>query len=153
MKETVTKNIKVLDYHHVGLTIRKISKEGNRIKHLSEKNLRKQMLTLLKKIWKIDMDSYCVYSIESSKHALGDHIHMILSLTDTKHLEDVKKRLLKYVDAEIWSNDEKIWDSIDKCEGRFGSIHKHSIWDMPNFISYMSKTSNCIHLYNMSRIR
>ena len=153
MIATVTKNIKILDYHQVGLTIRKISKEGNRIKHLSEKNLDKQMLTLLKKIQKIDKEAYCRYSIEPSNHAMGDHIHMTLSLTDEKHLEDVKKRLLKYVDAEIWSNDEKIRDSIYKCEGRFGSIHKHSIWDMPNFISYMSKTSNCIHLYNMSRIR
>ena len=153
MEVTVTKKIKTLDYHQVGLTIRKISKEGKSVKYLSEKNLDKQMFTLLKKIQKIDKEAFCRYSIEPSNHLMGDHIHMILSLTDTKHLEDVKKRLLKYVDAEIWSNDEKIWDSIDKCEGRFGSIHKHSIWDMPNFISYMSKTSNCIHLYNMSRIR
>jgi hypothetical protein len=147
MIATVTKNIKILDYHQVGLTIRKISKEGNRIKHLSEKNLDKQMLTLLKKIQKIDKEAYCRYSIEPSNHAMGDHIHMTLSLTDEKHLEDVKKRLLKYVDAEIWSFEKGISYDVIKFEGRYGSVHMFPIYNDFGFDSYMNKTTQSKHIF------
>jgi len=147
MEVTVTKKIKTLDYHQVGLTIRKISKEGKSVKYLSEKNLDKQMFTLLKKIQKIDKEAFCRYSIEPSNHLMGDHIHMILSLTDTKHLKDVKKRLLKYVDAEIWSIEKGIWFKVEKCEGRYGSVHMFPIYNDFGFDSYMNKTTQSKHIF------
>jgi len=147
MEVTVTKKIKTLDYHQVGLTIRKISKEGKSVKYLSEKNLDKQMFTLLKKIQKIDKEAFCRYSIEPSNHLMGDHIHMILSLTDTKHLKDVKKRLLKYVDAEIWSIEKGIWFKVEKFEGRYGSVHMFPIYNDFGFDSYMNKTTQSKHIF------
>jgi REP element-mobilizing transposase RayT len=147
MEVTATKKIKISDYHQFGLTIRKISREGNRIKHLSERNLDKQMLTLLKKIQKTDKQAFCRYTIESSKHGMGDHIHMILSLTDKKHIENVMHRLLKYVDAKFWSNHKGLWFNINKCEGKFGSIHMFPIYNDFGFDGYMNKTAQSKHIF------
>jgi len=141
MEASTSKKLIMPNYSQIGLTIRKISKEGNRIKYLSEKNLDKQMLTLLKKIQKFDKPAFCRYSIEPSNHAMGDHIHMILSLTDTKHLNDVMNRLLKFVHAQYWYVDNNIWYDIKKCEGRFGTIHMFPVYDDIRFEGYMNKMS------------
>jgi hypothetical protein len=141
MEASTSKKLTIPNYSNIGLTIRKISKEGNRIKYLSEKNIDKQMLTLLKKIQKFDKSAFCRYSIEPSNHAMGNHIHMILSLSDIKHLNAVMSRLLKYVDAHYWYVENNVWYDIKKCEGRFGSIHMFPIYDDIRFDGYINKTS------------
>jgi len=141
MEASTSKKLIIPNYSNIGLTIRKISKEGNRIKYLSEKNIDKQMLTLLKKIQKSDKSAFCRYSIEPSNHAMGNHIHMILYMTDNKYLNAIMGRLLKFVDAQYWYVSNNIWYDIKKCEGRFGSIDMFPIYDDFGFDGYMNKMS------------
>ena len=143
------KSIKMdrIEHTEYGITIRKISRQGNKIYHLPKLNLCKQMLTLLKKIKKIDSQAYYNYAVEKAKDKIGNHIHVKLSLSDPKYLPSILNILQKYIGGKGWYVENGIYYDITKCNGIYGEIHMHPIYDGFGYNAYINKTSQSVHLF------
>lgn len=137
-------NTKVLNKNnYYGVCIRKNLLLGNKALLVSKKNLKKQILTLYKKLLKKQPDIFLEYSIEKN-YDLGYHAHLIVYNIDTKILFD---SILSFISADNWSLYVEAYDTYYKCSSSYGSASIHTIYDLLTFKRYISKEMEPFWLY------
>jgi len=124
----------------IGIKIRKkdIQENGKKL-NPTRKNLSKQIKTLHRKLKKNDKDLTTTYVIEKDKYQIGKyHIHLLVNYKDKENLYN---QLSRYIGGNIWEEKEDRYNVIYGCNGRYGEVDTHSIYDEIGFINtYMNKT-------------
>ena len=120
----------------IGIMIRKwdFNKKGNHI-NPSKKNLKRQILTLHRKLKKGDK-VYTEYSIEKDKEGNKNHINIILHYTDKEYLY---QNLSRFIGDGKWKKREIGLDVFDECNGKYGMIHTEPIVDEWKYRGYINK--------------
>jgi len=121
----------------IGVMIRKKGKSKGMTTNPSYTLLEKEILTTHKKLKKVDKSVITTYSIEvdnSSKRAY--HIHILLKYTNEQNYKNV---LSKYIGGESWNKTIEDYGTIEYCNGKWGEVVLHEIYDEKGFTSYMSK--------------
>lgn len=120
----------------IGIMIRKWDyNENGRYFKPSKKNLKRQILTLHRKLKKGDK-VWTEYSIEKDKDGRGNHIHLILHYTDK---ENLYHHLSRYIGNGEWKKREMGLNVFDECNGRFGLIHTEPIEEEWKYRGYINK--------------
>ena len=121
----------------IGCVIRKKDiLENNQIVYPSPKNLKKQMITLLRRLKKKEK-VYTEYSIEKDKNG-GYHVHLIIHCTN---VEEVKNNLRKYIGGYDWKEKEHDYRNLLTCESTYGYgyIDIEEIYDETKYRNYINK--------------
>ncbi|WP_405411701.1 hypothetical protein [Maribacter sp. Asnod1-A12] len=121
----------------IGIMFRKINKIGTRtITNPSKDELRKQVKTLHRKLKKRDK-IITHYSIESDTNKRGKyHTHLLIEYNDE---ENLYRELSRFIGGYIWEDDYNGLDPIKSCNGLYGEVDTHFIYDEYGFRSYMDK--------------
>ena len=121
----------------IGIMIRKWDyTEKGKPSNPPNSNLKKQILTLHRKLKKKDQ-VWTEYSIEKNKNgAPGNHIHLILHYTDK---ENLYQHLTRFIGNGEWKKREMGLNVFDECNGRFGLIHTEFIEDEWKYRGYINK--------------
>ena len=121
----------------IGCVIRKKDiLENNQVVYPSPKNLKKQMITLLKRLKKKE-NIYTEYSIEKDKNG-GYHVHLIIHCTN---VGGVKKNLKKYIGGDNWKEKEHELRTLLSCESTYGYgyVDIEEINDEKKYRDYINK--------------
>jgi hypothetical protein len=120
----------------IGIMIRKwdINENGKHI-NPSKKNLKRQILTLHRKLKKRDT-VFTEYSIEKDKDLRRNHIHIIIHFRNKKNLY---QQLSKFIGNGEWKKREIGLDVFDECNGKYGLIHTEPIEDEWKYRGYINK--------------
>ena len=122
-----------------GVTLRKISKEENgKTVNPSTKNLHKQIKTLHKKIKKKDDSVTINYAIEKDNHKGKYHTHLLVNYNDETNLYN---QLQRFIGGTKWIEKKEGFDKYNHCNGKFGEVDTHFIYDEQQFLNYINKTS------------
>lgn len=95
----------------------RILENGKKI-HPSKKELRKEMITLHKKLRKEDPQSYIEFSIEKD-HRPGYHIHIIAHYNDE---ENLLKNYSRFIGGTEWYEELIELRPTEVCDGDYGEI-------------------------------
>ena len=77
------------------------------------------------------------YSIESDANKGGKyHTHLLINYNDEKNLYN---GLSRFIGGSSWEDEYNGFDPIKRCNGLFGEIDTHFIYDEDGFRSYMEK--------------
>lgn len=136
--------IKYLSMKTIGVRIRKmnVSKHGN-AHPLSKKNIKKQILTLHRKIKKKD-DIKTHYAIEKDDHRGRFHTHLVIHYNDEQNLY---KQLNRFIGGSTWVSENSGLDEVKENKGKWGEISVHNLYDVDGFIGYMNKNNPSETLY------
>jgi len=120
----------------IGVMIRKwdCTEKGKTI-NPSKKNLKRQILTLHRKLKKDD-EVWTEYSIEKNKDGRANHIHLIIHYSDK---ENLYQYLSRYIGNGEWKKREIGLRVFDECNGKFGLIHTEPIEDEWKYREYINK--------------
>jgi hypothetical protein len=120
----------------IGIMIRKwdYTEKGNPI-NPSKKNLKRQILTLHRKLKKGDI-VFTEFSIEKDKDGNRNHIHLILHYTDK---ENLYHHLSRFIGNGEWKRREIGLNVFDECNGKYGLIHTELIEDEWKYRGYINK--------------
>jgi len=131
LKTTTTMN-------SLGVTIRKISiSKGGRKENISSKDYNKQILTLHRKLKKIDKEMTTSYVVErDNKHKRKFHMHLLINYTDKTNLYN---QLSRFIGGNTWQERKEGLDTIYGCNGKYGEVDTHYIYNEIGFINYMNK--------------
>jgi hypothetical protein len=131
LKTTTTMN-------SLGVTIRKISiSKGGRKENISSKDYNKQILTLHRKLKKIDKKMTTSYVVErDNRHKRKFHMHLLINYTDKTNLYN---QLSRFIGGNIWKERKEGLDTIYGCNGKYGEVDTHCIYNEIGFINYMNK--------------
>lgn len=131
--DLVSTNIKM---KKIGVLIRKVNIDNRGYKcNLKRNDLRKQLITLLKKLKKQDKELWIQYSIEKDS-SFRFHIHLIVHYNHSDILLNQLKRFI----GGIGSFKEKdMINEIKTIQGKYGEIDLHPVWNENGFVSYISK--------------
>ena len=137
LKTTTTMN-------SLGVTIRKISiSKGGRKENISSKDYNKQILTLHRKLKKIDKKMTTSYVVErDNRHKRKFHIHLLINYTDKTNLYN---QLSRFIGGNIWQEKKEGlerkdgFDTIYGCNGKYGEVDTHYIYNEIGFLNYMNK--------------
>ncbi len=122
-----------------GVTLRKISKQENgKTTNPSTKNLHKQIKTLYKKIKKKDDSVTINYAIEKDNHKGKYHTHLLVNYNDETNLYN---QLQRFIGGKEWIERKEGFDKYNRCNGKFGEVDTHFIYDEQQFLNYINKTS------------
>jgi len=128
----------------LGIMIRKINISEKGIKsHPTKQQLKKQILTLHKKLKKSDKDLSTTYVIEKDNHKYQYHIHLLIKHTNSDNLN---KQLLRFIGGNTWEDKKDSLDPIKICKGKYGEVNSHYIYDETDFINYMNKHDQTLTL-------
>ena len=128
----------------IGVMIRKINKSENGIKsNPSKQQLRKQVLTLHKKLKKSDKDISTTYVIEKDTHKRHYHIHLLIRHMNSDNLNT---QLSKFIGGNTWGYKEDTLEPIKTCQGKYGEVDTHYIYDETIFTNYMNKQDQTLTL-------
>lgn len=120
----------------IGIMIRKWDyNESGGHTNPSKKNLKRQILTLHRKLKKGDK-IWSEYSIEKDKDGRRNHIHLLLHYTDKENLYN---HLSRFIGNGEWKKREMGLNVFDECNGRFGFIHTEPIEDEWKYRGYINK--------------
>jgi hypothetical protein len=127
----------------IGIMIRKwdYTEKGNHI-NPSKKNLKRQILTLHRKLKKGDK-VYTEYSIEKDNDGNRNHIHIILHYSDK---ENLYQNLSRFIGDGKWKKREMGLDIFDECNGKYGLIHTEPIEDEWKYRNYLNKKESTMTL-------
>jgi len=121
----------------LGVTIRKISiSKGGRKENISSKDYNKQILTLHRKLKKIDKEMTTSYVVERDNHKNKFHMHLLIIYTDKNNLYN---QLSRFIGGNIWKERKEGLDTIYGCNGKYGEVDTHYIYNEIGFINYMNK--------------
>ena len=130
LKTTTTMN-------SLGVTIRKISiSKGGRKENISSKDYNKQILTLHRKLKKIDKKMTTSYVVERDNHKNKFHMHLLINYTDKTNLYN---QLSRFIGGNAWKERKEGLDTIYGCNGKYGEVDTHYIYNEIGFINYMNK--------------
>ena len=120
----------------IGIMIRKWDYTENG-KHInpSKKNLKRQILTLHRKLKKKDK-IWTEYSIEKDRDGNKNHIHLLLHYTDK---ENLYHQLSRFIGNGEWNKREMGLNVFDECNGKYGLIHTEPIEDEWKYRGYINK--------------
>jgi hypothetical protein len=120
----------------IGIMIRKwdYNERGGHSKP-SKRNLKRQILTLHRKLKKEDK-VWTEFSIEKDKDGRGNHVHLILHYTDK---ENLYQHLTRFIGNGEWKKREMGLNCFDECKGRYGFIHTQPIEDEWKYRRYINK--------------
>jgi hypothetical protein len=120
----------------IGIMIRKwdYTEKGNPI-NPSKKNLKRQILTLHRKLKKTDT-IFTEYSVEKDKDGNRNHIHLILQYTDK---ENLYHHLSRFIGNGEWKKREMGLNVFDECNGKYGMIHTEPLEDEWKYRGYINK--------------
>jgi len=123
----------------IGVQFRKIDiNDNNRKYNPTERILKKQMRTLHKKLKKNDKGLTVTYVIEKDTK-WKFHTHLLIHYTDEKNLCN---ELSRFIGGTSWYDKESSSYPIKACDGKYGEVHTHYIYDEKEFIcNYMNKFS------------
>ena len=120
----------------IGVMIRKIDVQENGKKlNPSSKNLNKQIKTLHGKLKKIDKDITTTYVDEKDKYKGRFHTHLLINYKDDQNLYN---QLSRFVGGNSWEERKEGLDTIYGCNGKYGEVDTHFIYDEVGFIRYMN---------------
>ena len=121
----------------IGIMIRKMDIQENGKKlNPSCKNLHKQIKTLHSKLKKNDKDITTTYVIEKDNNKGKFHTHLLINYNDKQNL---KTQLSRFVGGNSWKKRNEGLDTINGCNGKYGEVDTHLIYDEVEFINYMNK--------------
>ena len=130
LKTTTTMN-------SLGVTIRKISiSKRGRKENISSKDYNKQILTLHRKLKKIDKKMTTSYVVERDDHKNKFHMHLLINYTDKTNLYN---QLSRFIGGNVWKERKEGLDRIYGCNGKYGEVDTHYIYNEIGFINYMNK--------------
>ena len=131
LKTTTTMN-------SLGVTIRKISiSKRGRKENISSKDYNKQILTLHRKLKKIDKKMTTSYVVErDNRHKRKFHMHLLINYTDKTNLYN---QLSRFIGGNAWKERKEGLDTIYGCNGKYGEVDTHYIYNEIGFINYMNK--------------
>ncbi|SKB81779.1 hypothetical protein [Maribacter arcticus] len=120
----------------IGIRIRKINvtKSGN-VHSTSKKNIKKQILTLHRKIKKKDKIE-TEYVIEKDDHKGRYHSHLVIHYNDEKNLYN---QLNRFIGGSTWISENSGFDEVKTNNGKWSEISLHNLYDVEGFIGYMNK--------------
>ena len=121
----------------IGIVIRKINKKENgKTENPSTFNLHKQIKTLHKKLKKKDKDIITNYVIEKDTQKGKYHSHLLIQYNDKDNLYN---QLSRFIGGNVWDERKEGFDTIYSCNGKYGEIDTHYIYDEVGFFDYMNK--------------
>lgn len=122
----------------IGIMIRKmdIQEKGKKLNPTS-KNLQKQIKTLHNKLKKNDTDITTTYVIEKDNNKGKFHTHLLINYNDEKNLYN---QLSRFIGGNSWEERKEGLDTINGCNGKYGEVDTHFIYDEVEFLNYMNKT-------------
>ena len=130
LKTTTTMN-------SLGVTIRKISiSKRGRKENISSKDYNKQILTLHRKLKKIDKKMTTSYVVERDDNKNKFHMHLLTNCTDKTNLYN---QLSRFIGGNVWQERKEGLDTIYGCNGKYGEVDTHYIYNEIGFINYMNK--------------
>jgi len=137
LKTTTTMN-------SLGVSIRKISiSKRGRKKNISSKDYKKQILTLHRRLKKIDKEMTTSYVVErDNNHKRKFHMHLLINYTDKTNLYN---QLSRFIGGNIWQEKKEGlerkdgFDTIYGCNGKYGEVDTHYIYNEIGFLNYMNK--------------
>ena len=122
----------------IGIMIRKIDIQENGKKlNPTPKNLHKQIKTLHSKLKKNDKDITTTYVIEKDNNKGKFHTHILMNYNDKQNLSN---QLSRFIGGNSWEERNEGLDTINGCNGRYGEVDTHFIYDEVEFLNYMNKT-------------
>lgn len=123
----------------IGIKIRKKNYDDNgKIQNPTRKNLLKQIKTLHTKLKKKDKYLTTTFVIEKDNNQIGKyHTHLLIKYTVKENLYN---QLSRYIGGDIWKKKEDKLNTIYGCDGKYGEVDTHSIYDEIGFVNiYMNK--------------
>lgn len=129
--------INTYNMNTIGIMVRKINIDDNgKIQNPSTKNLHKQINTLHKKLKKKDKEVTTNYVIEKDTHKSKYHTHLLIDYTNKENLYN---ELSRFIGGNIWKERKEGFETIYGCNGKFGEVDTHYIYDEVGFLNYMNK--------------
>jgi 3-phenylpropionate/cinnamic acid dioxygenase small subunit len=122
----------------IGIKIRKMDIQENGKKlNPTRKNLFKQIKTLHIKLKKNDKYLTTTFVIEKDKYQIGKyHTHLLINYNDKQNLNT---QLSRFIGGSSWEERNEGLDTINGCNGKYGEVDTHLIYDEVEFINYMNK--------------
>jgi len=120
----------------IGVMIRKMDIQENGKKlNPSSKNLNKQIKTLHGKLKKNDKEITTSYVIEKDKYKGRFHTHVLINYNDDQNLYN---HLSRFVGGNSWEERKEGLETIYGCNGKYGEVDTHFIYDEVGFLRYMN---------------
>jgi hypothetical protein len=121
----------------IGIMFRKMDIQENGKKlNPSSKNLNKQIKTLHNKLKKNDKDITTTYVIEKDDYIGKFHTHLLINYTDKENLYN---QLSRFIGGNSWKEKKDGLDTIYSCNGKYGEVDTHFIYNEVDFLNYMNK--------------
>lgn len=121
----------------IGIMIRKKNYDDKgKIQNPTRKNLHKQFHTLHRKLKKNDKNIITNYVIEKDNHKGKFHSHLLIHYTDKNNLYN---QLSRFIGGNIWNERKEGFETIYGCNGKYGEVDTHLIYDEVEFLKYMNK--------------
>jgi hypothetical protein len=120
----------------IGIRLRKINvtKSGS-VHSTSKKNIKKQILTLHRKIKKKD-EIKTEYVIEKDDQKGRYHSHLVIHYNDENNLYN---QLNRFIGGSTWISENSGFDEVKTNNGKWGEVSLHNLYDVDGFIGYMNK--------------
>ena len=99
------------------------------------KNLHKQIKTLHSKLKKNDKDITTTYVIEKDNNKGKFHTHILMNYNDKQNLYN---QLSRFIGGISWEERKEDLDTIYGCNGKYGEVDTHFIYDEVGFLRYMN---------------
>ena len=121
----------------IGVMIRKKNYDDKgKIQNPTRKNLHKQFQTLHRKLKKNDKNLITNYVIEKDNHKGKFHSHLLIHYTDKNNLYN---QLSRFIGGNLWNERKEGYYTIYGCNGKFGEVDIHPIYDEVKFMNYLNK--------------
>ena len=121
----------------IGVTIRKINISGRGKKEsITPKIYNKQILTLHRKLKKLDEKISTTYVIERDNHKNKFHAHLLINYENENNIYN---QLSRFIGGNIWKEREERLQTIYGCYGKYGEVDTHLIYDEKGFTGYLNK--------------
>jgi hypothetical protein len=132
----------------LGILIRKKNNSDNKI---TKKLLKKEILTLWRKLKKECNLEYIMYVIQSDLQTARNtyYIHCILPIEESEY-NIIQKRLSKYIKGDLWEKEVQVYRDFDICIGIYGEVNIQWLEDVERhkeWINNKNKDENIIQLY------
>jgi len=130
------KRTKTMDF--IGVAIRKINiNKRQKKENLTAKHFNKQILTLHRKLKKFDEKLTTTYVIEKDNNKNKYHAHLLINYEDKINIYN---QLSLFIGGNTWKVREEGLETIYGCNGKYGEVDTHFIYDEIGFTEYLNKT-------------
>jgi hypothetical protein len=132
----------------LGILIRKKNNSDNKI---TKKLLKKEILTVWRKLKKQCNLEYMMYVIQSDLLTARNtyYIHCILPIEESEY-NIIQERLSKYIKGNLWEKEKQLYRDFDICVGIYGKVHIQWLVDVERhkeWIHNKNKDEDIIQLY------